>query len=60
MHDPLAGSSWSTPSVVAGFVQAESNATLLRFAAAERRRAPDGLVLDIGCGAGRNAVPLAR
>ena len=60
MHDPLAGSSWSTPSVVAGFVQAESNATLLRFAAAERRRAPDGLVLDIGCGAGRNAVPLTR
>jgi SAM-dependent methyltransferase len=60
MHDPLAGSSWSTPSTVAGFVRAESNATLLRFAAAERDRAPAGLALDIGCGAGRNAVPLAR
>jgi SAM-dependent methyltransferase len=60
MHDPLAGSSWSTPSTVAGFVRSEANATLLRFAAAERDRAPAGLVLDIGCGAGRNAVPLAR
>jgi SAM-dependent methyltransferase len=60
MHDPLAGSSWSTPSTVAGFVRAEGNATLLRFAEAERHRAPAGLALDVGCGAGRNAVPLAR
>ena len=60
MHDPLAGSSWSTASTVAGFVRAESNATLLRFAGAERQRTPGGLALDIGCGAGRNAVPLAR
>jgi SAM-dependent methyltransferase len=60
MHDPLAGSSWSTPSTVAGFVRSEANATLLRFAEAERARAPAGLALDIGCGAGRNAVPLAR
>ena len=60
MPDPLAGSSWSTPSTVAGFVRAEANATLMRFAEAERDRAPAGLALDIGCGAGRNAVPLAR
>jgi SAM-dependent methyltransferase len=60
MRDPLAGSSWSTPGTVAGFVRAESNATLLRFAEVERRRAPTGLALDIGCGAGRNAAPLAR
>ena len=60
MHDPLAGSSWSTPSTVSGFVRSEPNATLMRFAEAERSRAPAGLALDIGCGAGRNAVPLAR
>lgn len=60
MHDPLTGSSWSTPSTVAGFLRAEANATLLRFAEAERQRAPDGLALDIGCGAGRNALPLVR
>jgi SAM-dependent methyltransferase len=60
MHDPLAGSSWSTPSTVTGFVRAEANATLLGFAEAERRRAPARLALDIGCGAGRNAVPLSR
>jgi SAM-dependent methyltransferase len=60
MRDPLDGSPWSAPSTVAGFVRAESNATLLRFAEVERLRVPTGLALDIGCGAGRNAVPLAR
>jgi ubiquinone/menaquinone biosynthesis C-methylase UbiE len=60
MRDPLAGSSWSAASTVAGFVRAESNATLLRFAEIERLRTPTGLALDIGCGAGRNAVPLAH
>ncbi len=58
MADPLHGSSWSSPGTVAGFAQSASNATLIRFAAGERER---GAVraLDIGCGAGRNAVPLA-
>jgi SAM-dependent methyltransferase len=58
MVDPLHGSSWSTPGTVAGFAQSAPNATLMRFAAEERGR---GAVraLDIGCGAGRNALPLA-
>ena len=58
MIDPLHGSSWSSPGTVAGFAQSAPNATLIRFAAGERER---GAVraLDLGCGAGRNAVPLA-
>ena len=51
---------WSAPETVAGFVQSPPNATLLAFAAAERARTGGGVLLDIGCGAGRNAVPLAR
>lgn len=60
MRDPLAGSSWSNPSTVQGFTQSPPNATLLAFAAAEATRVPAGRVLDIGCGAARNAVHLAR
>jgi SAM-dependent methyltransferase len=56
--DPLAGSPWSTPSTVAGFVQSPPNEALLQAAAGEWRVA--ARLLDIGCGAGRNAVPLAR
>jgi SAM-dependent methyltransferase len=58
-EDPLAGSAWSRPETVAGFVRAAPNAELLRLATAELPRAPGGRALDIGCGAGRNAVPLA-
>jgi len=60
MFDPLAGSPWSMDSTVQGFVRSLPNDTLLQFAEAERRRVPGGWALDIGCGAGRNAVPLAR
>ena len=60
MKDPLASSPWSAPNTVAGFVQAPPNATLMRCAAAERERVGDGLIVDIGCGAGRNATPLAE
>ena len=60
MLDPLADSPWSMEATVQGFVRSLPNDTLLRFAAAERTRAPHGWALDIGCGAGRNAVPLAR
>lgn len=60
MVDPLAGSAWSRDATVQGFVRSLPNETLLRFAAAEHRNAPGGRALDIGCGAGRNAVPLAR
>lgn len=57
--DPLAGSSWSSPDTVAGFVRSPPNATLMAFAAEQRSRGARR-VLDIGCGAGRNAVPLAE
>lgn len=60
MTDPLAGSPWSMDTTVQGFVRSLPNDTLMRFAAAERERAPHGWALDIGCGAGRNAVPLAQ
>jgi ubiquinone/menaquinone biosynthesis C-methylase UbiE len=59
MIDPLDGSSWSSPATVAGFEQSAPNATLLRFAAVERERGAQR-ALDLGCGAGRNAVPLAN
>src|SRR5688500_10351829 len=57
-RDPLAGSAWSTPSTVAGFVQSPPNDALLQAAAEEWRAS--ARLLDIGCGAGRNAVPRAR
>lgn len=60
MPDPLAGSAWSAPSTVQGFVQSPPNATLLAFALDELRRRPRGRALDIGCGAARNAAPLAE
>jgi SAM-dependent methyltransferase len=60
MSDPLSGSAWSSESTVTGFATSPPNDTLLAFAAAERLRVPDGRAIDIGCGAGRNTIPLAR
>jgi SAM-dependent methyltransferase len=57
-RDPLAGSSWSDARTVDGFVHSPPNASLLEIAAREWRAS--ARLLDIGCGAGRNAVPLAR
>lgn len=57
--DPLADSAWSRPETVAGFTQSAPNSVLLRFAESERRRGALR-ALDLGCGAGRNAMPLAR
>jgi ubiquinone/menaquinone biosynthesis C-methylase UbiE len=57
-RDPLAGSVWSRPGTVEGFVQSPANETLMQVAAREWRAS--ARVLDIGCGAGRNTVPLAR
>ncbi|BCS34955.1 hypothetical protein TBR22_A41810 [Luteitalea sp. TBR-22] len=59
MSDPLAGSPWSAPATVQGFVQSPPNATLIDFARRELVRAAQGRALDIGCGAARNALPLA-
>jgi SAM-dependent methyltransferase len=58
--DPLAGSPWSDPGTVAGFARSLPNEVLMRFAGREIGRHPGIRALDIGCGAGRNAVPLAR
>ena len=57
--DPLHGSPWSAPGTVAGFAHSSANATLLGFAEAELRRGA-ACALDIGCGAARNALPLAQ
>jgi ubiquinone/menaquinone biosynthesis C-methylase UbiE len=56
--DPLAGSSWSVPATVDGFARAAPNPVLVRYAEQEARRG-GSRALDVGCGAGRNAVPLA-
>ena len=58
--DPLAGSPWSSPTTVEGFVRSPPNDILLAFAAAELDRQGRGRLLDIGCGAARNAVPLSQ
>ena len=60
---PPVDSPWSAPSVVAGFASSAPNQVLMRFAESGlRRRAESGArrhrALDLGCGAGRNAVPL--
>lgn len=59
VRDPLAGSTWSAAGTVGGFARAAPNAQLMRFAGLEAERVPRGRALDVGCGAGRNAVPLA-
>ena len=53
-------SAWDSPSTVAGFIESPPNAVLLRYAVQLRGDTSDGRVLDIGCGAARNALPLAR
>jgi ubiquinone/menaquinone biosynthesis C-methylase UbiE len=58
--DPLADWSWSAPETVAGFAKSSPNQVLLDTAAGELGNAAGRHLLDIGCGAGRNAVPLAR
>jgi SAM-dependent methyltransferase len=58
--DRLAGSPWSAPSTVAGFAQSQPNPTLMRIAEQELSRGSRHYAIDIGCGAARNAVPLAR
>lgn len=52
-------SRWGTPGTVSSFASSPPNPVLVAFAAQEWARAPGGRVLDIGCGAARNAVPLA-
>ena len=53
-------SPWDSPETVAGFTRTPANAELLRFAAMKLRTVGAGWALDLGCGAGRNMLPLAR
>lgn len=53
----MSGSPWDQAGTVEGFVRSSPNGTLLQVAARECR--VSARLLDIGCGAGRNAVPLA-
>jgi SAM-dependent methyltransferase len=57
--DPLANSNWSRSGTVAGFSQSPPNPILMSFIEDERSRGTIRRVLDIGCGAARNAGPLA-
>ena len=58
--DPLAGTPWSSPSTVAGFAGGTPNPTLVEYADHLLGARANARALDIGCGAGRNAVPLAQ
>ena len=53
-------STWDAPTTVAGFATAAPNAVLIAYAGRQLNVHGPGSLLDIGCGAGRNAVPLAR
>jgi SAM-dependent methyltransferase len=57
---PESSSPWNNPAVVEGFVKSPPNARLLAYAQAARRGEEPLRILDIGCGAGRNAIPLAE
>lgn len=50
---------WGDAGVVRGFSTAAPNAILLAFVRAELARRPSLRVLDVGCGAARNAAPVA-
>ncbi|NQV31323.1 MAG: methyltransferase domain-containing protein [Phycisphaeraceae bacterium] len=52
--------SWSKPEVVAHFSTSPPNTSLIKFADVELRKRQGSRLLDIGCGAGSNAVPLAK
>jgi SAM-dependent methyltransferase len=51
---------WSTAQTVSGFAAAAPNPVLLEWVAAGAQPLHEASVLDVGCGAGRNAVPLAH
>ncbi|HQR06031.1 MAG TPA: class I SAM-dependent methyltransferase [Gemmatales bacterium] len=53
-------SRWEEPNTVAGFTRASANCTLLTFAQQFLVAGRGTRCLDIGCGAARNAIPLAQ
>lgn len=50
---------WEKEEVVRGFSTAAANEVLLDFVRAELVRRPGLRIVDVGCGAARNAVPMA-
>src|SRR5215208_6519077 len=56
---PATASAWVDPGIVAGFAASAPNPHLIEYARLQDRGASRLAILDIGCGAGRNAVPLA-
>jgi ubiquinone/menaquinone biosynthesis C-methylase UbiE len=59
MTRPQHPSPWDRPDTVRGFATSTPNPVLVEFVRRELGRAPGATLLDLGCGAGRNAVPLA-
>jgi len=51
---------WEDAGVVRGFSTAAANEVLLEFVRRELARRPGLRVLDLGCGAARNAAPMDR
>ena len=54
-----ASSRWSSPGIVAKLASTQPNDRLMQFATQEFNSCTDHRLLDIGCGAGCNAIPLA-
>lgn len=52
-------SRWDEAGTVGGFSTAAANEVLLEFVRTEMARRPGLRILDLGCGAARNAVPMA-
>ncbi|MBK9372801.1 MAG: hypothetical protein IPN03_03490 [Holophagales bacterium] len=50
---------WEDAGVVRGFSTAAANEVLLDYVRGELARRPGLSVLDVGCGAARNAAPMA-
>lgn len=57
--DPLRGTAWSDANTVRGFAQGRPNPVLMEWVTRDTARRGRLRVVDLGCGAGRNAVPLA-
>ena len=56
----LTGTSrWEEAGIVGGFSTAAANQVLLEFVRTEIARCPRLRILDVGCGAARNAAPMA-
>ena len=60
MRSEKGDSAWSRPETVAGFSQSPPNPRLIHWAETELARTPGGHLLDLGCGAGRNLIPMAK